>query len=206
MYDWNPPCDYFTSPQLTPYAPPPLSASSSSSSSMTASPRKGSIASLLNSINELQQLDQEEQSTNYLTHFTTAVDEPEPPTATHKKGLRLFSQHVCDILQQRGRVTYNELVEQLMDELEASSDPKNIRRRVYDALNVLMAIHFISKDKKEIHWIGDTLSVEEDLEREEQRYLELTHQIDVKRKEIQMEKVISIAALDLALTPFFLSV
>lgn len=36
----------------------------------------------------------------------------------------------------------------------ASYDQKNIRRRVYDALNVLMAMNIISKDKKEIRWIG----------------------------------------------------
>lgn len=33
-------------------------------------------------------------------------------------------------------------------------DQKNIRRRVYDALNVLMAMDIISKEKKEIHWLG----------------------------------------------------
>ncbi|RVX05040.1 Transcription factor-like protein DPB [Vitis vinifera] len=33
-------------------------------------------------------------------------------------------------------------------------DEKNIRRRVYDALNVLMAMDIISKDKKEIQWKG----------------------------------------------------
>lgn len=33
-------------------------------------------------------------------------------------------------------------------------DQKNIRRRVYDALNVLMAMNIISKEKKEIKWIG----------------------------------------------------
>ena len=35
-----------------------------------------------------------------------------------------------------------------------SYDQKNIRRRVYDALNVLMAMNIISKEKKEIKWIG----------------------------------------------------
>lgn len=33
-------------------------------------------------------------------------------------------------------------------------DMKNIRRRVYDALNVLMAMHIIEKEKKEIRWVG----------------------------------------------------
>lgn len=31
---------------------------------------------------------------------------------------------------------------------------KNIRRRVYDALNVLMAMSIIEKEKKEIRWVG----------------------------------------------------
>lgn len=31
---------------------------------------------------------------------------------------------------------------------------KNIRRRVYDALNVLMAMNIIEKEKKEIRWVG----------------------------------------------------
>ena len=35
-----------------------------------------------------------------------------------------------------------------------SNDDKNIRRRVYDALNVLMAMDIITKDKKEITWRG----------------------------------------------------
>ena len=41
-------------------------------------------------------------------------------------------------------------------------DHKNIRRRVYDALNVLMAMNIISKEKKDIRWIGlPTNSVQE---------------------------------------------
>ena len=36
----------------------------------------------------------------------------------------------------------------------AQFDEKNIRRRVYDALNVLMAMDIIAKEKKEIHWCG----------------------------------------------------
>ncbi|EDV19889.1 uncharacterized protein TRIADDRAFT_32839 [Trichoplax adhaerens] len=73
---------------------------------------------------------------------------------------------VCEKVQQKGTTTYNEVV---ADELvrEFSGDPdrgmpsndqtydqKNIRRRVYDALNVLMAMNIISKEKKEIKWIG----------------------------------------------------
>lgn len=41
----------------------------------------------------------------------------------------------------------------MLEHLQAY-DQKNIRRRVYDALNVLMAMNIISKEKKEIKWIG----------------------------------------------------
>ena len=33
-------------------------------------------------------------------------------------------------------------------------DQKNIRRRVYDAINVLMALGIIVKDKKDLCWVG----------------------------------------------------
>jgi hypothetical protein len=41
-----------------------------------------------------------------------------------------------------------------MQVLWQAYEQKNIRRRVYDALNVLMAMNIISKEKKEIRWIG----------------------------------------------------
>ncbi|KAH9734976.1 transcription factor-like protein DPB [Citrus sinensis] len=55
----------------------------------------------------------------------------------------------------------NELVAEFADPSNSLATPdqqqydeKNIRRRVYDALNVLMAMDIISKDKKEIQWKG----------------------------------------------------
>lgn len=43
-------------------------------------------------------------------------------------------------------------------------DEKNIRRRVYDALNVLMAMDIISKEKKDIFWRGLPSNSKEELE------------------------------------------
>jgi Transcription factor DP/E2F/DP family winged-helix DNA-binding domain len=42
----------------------------------------------------------------------------------------------------------------------AQVDDKNIRRRIYDALNVLMALDIISKEGKEIRWNGMDFSPE----------------------------------------------
>ncbi|XP_040440540.1 transcription factor Dp-1 isoform X3 [Falco naumanni] len=67
-------------------------------------------------------------------------------------------------------------------------DQKNIRRRVYDALNVLMAMNIISKEKKEIKWIGlPTNSAQEcqNLEVEKQRRLER-----IKQKQSQLQELI----------------
>ncbi|KAI9309349.1 E2F/DP family winged-helix DNA-binding domain-containing protein [Cunninghamella echinulata] len=74
------------------------------------------------------------------------------------KGLRHFSKQVCDKVKDHGVTTYDQVVQELSMDLSSASchfDQKNIRRRVYDALNVLMAIKIIEKDKKEIRWLGD---------------------------------------------------
>lgn len=42
-------------------------------------------------------------------------------------------------------------------------DEKNIRRRVYDALNVLMSMDVISRERKEIRWNGLPSSATEEL-------------------------------------------
>ncbi|KII73231.1 Transcription factor Dp-1 [Thelohanellus kitauei] len=78
------------------------------------------------------------------------------------KGLRHFSQKVMEKVKSQGKTTYNEVADDLVSEFGSktsdtdaqSYDHKNIRRRVYDALNVLMAMNIIHKEKKEISWVG----------------------------------------------------
>ena len=87
------------------------------------------------------------------------------------KGLRHFSMKVCEKVQAKGSTSYNEVADELVNELtdprctsptDQQYDQKNIRRRVYDALNVLMAMNIISKEKKEIRWLGlPTNSIQE---------------------------------------------
>lgn len=79
----------------------------------------------------------------------------------NNKGLRHFSLKVCQKVETKRTTSYNEVADELVGEIQANSEQvvtpveqKNIRRRVYDVLNVLMAMNIISKDKKEIHWIG----------------------------------------------------
>ncbi|PIA29156.1 hypothetical protein AQUCO_06200025v1 [Aquilegia coerulea] len=104
----------------------------------------------------------------------TAPTQPTPTFIVKKKraaggdkgrGLRQFSMRVCEKVQSKGRTTYNEVADELVAEFsdpcnnvltpsQQQDDEKNIRRRVYDAINVLMAMDIISKDRKEIQWKG----------------------------------------------------
>jgi hypothetical protein len=67
---------------------------------------------------------------------------------------------VCNKIESKKRTTYNEVADELVEELqnapgESAGDDKNIRRRVYDAFNVLLAVGIITKEgKKEILWRG----------------------------------------------------
>lgn len=115
-----------------------------------------------------------------------------PPEDNKTRGLRHFSLRVCKKVEQKQRTTYNEVADELVLELmanresddsdtdiqskdsynrgntgkksNASIDEKNIRRRVYDALNVLMAMDIISKNKKDIIWQGFPNQSNDDVE------------------------------------------
>eukprot|EP00094_Tigriopus_californicus_P011512 TCALIF_11117-PA protein Name:"Similar to TFDP2 Transcription factor Dp-2 (Homo sapiens)" AED:0.19 eAED:0.20 QI:0/0/0/1/0.5/0.66/3/0/320 len=108
--------------------------------------------------------------------FDAFSDAKRKKTEKGGKGLRHFSMKVCSSLvcekvQAKGTTSYNEVADELVAELtdprctsptDQQYDQKNIRRRVYDALNVLMAMNIISKEKKEIRWLGlPTNSVQE---------------------------------------------
>lgn len=98
--------------------------------------------------------------------------------STKRKGLRHFAVRVCKKVEEKQYTSYNEVADELVIEekrikeeevangtLTASVqkkiakggalvDEKNIRRRVYDSLNVLMAMGVIEKNKKVIRWKG----------------------------------------------------
>lgn len=71
-------------------------------------------------------------------------------------------------------------------------DQKNIRRRVYDALNVLMAMNIISKEKKEIKWLGlptNSLQEFQSLEAEKQRRLDRIKQKTQQLQELVLQQI-----------------
>ncbi|CAH0488073.1 unnamed protein product [Peronospora farinosa] len=86
------------------------------------------------------------------------------------KGLRHFSMKVCQKVEEKHVTSYNEVADELVREFvtmrpnDSVYDEKNIRRRVYDALNVLMAMDIISKERKEIRWKGLPANLQHDTE------------------------------------------
>lgn len=75
-------------------------------------------------------------------------------TLRSKNGLKILSWKVKEIVQRLGNSTYQEVADCLVNESEDfendKKDEKNIRRRVYDALNVLIAVGVIQKNGKKV--------------------------------------------------------
>eukprot|EP00850_Spirogloea_muscicola_P018637 SM000173S03006 [mRNA] locus=s173:165905:168120:+ [translate_table: standard] len=113
------------------------------------------------------------------------------------KGLRHFSMKVCEKVESKGRTTYNEVADELVAEFtgpdseilspDQQYDEKNIRRRVYDALNVLMAMDIIAKEKKEIHWKGLPSTTSSDTEQLKAEHLRTRHRLE--KKAVQLEEL-----------------
>jgi hypothetical protein len=120
----------------------------------------------------------------------------ESRSATPKpyKGLRHFSLMVCQKVQDKGVTSYNEVADELVQHViserrqvdpNTRCDEKNIRRRVYDALNVLMAMDIIQKDKKAISWRGLPTSAHADLDMLARERTHLQQNIQAKREQLR---------------------
>lgn len=110
------------------------------------------------------------------------------------KGLRHFSMMVCKKVEEKQETTYNEVADELVRtvmEVRRREDPngkfdeKNIRRRVYDSINVLLAMDIISKDKKQISWKGLPSTAHHDLQMLEREEEARKKQVQAKRKQLQ---------------------
>jgi hypothetical protein len=85
-------------------------------------------------------------------------EEPEQEARSYKVGLRYLSEKVMDIVVSQSQTSYREVAQQLVadhrkkedESKERCKEEQNIRRRVYDALNVLVAGGIILKAGKNI--------------------------------------------------------
>lgn len=120
-----------------------------------------------------------------------------------QSSLRYISSQVCKIVESKGITTYNEVANELVidamklfdgehcHEKKKKDHEKNIRRRVYDALNVLLATDIISKTKekdnreKTIHWKGYPTTVSSDLVTLEKEKETIYAEIEKKKRCLQ---------------------
>lgn len=75
-------------------------------------------------------------------------------------GLRIISRRVVEIINQRGETSFVDVADILVDDMKSrarfvkntslAKEEKNLKRRVYDALNVLIASNVIEKNKKRV--------------------------------------------------------
>eukprot|EP00300_Choanocystis_sp_HF-7_P029220 c35765_g1_i1.p1 GENE.c35765_g1_i1~~c35765_g1_i1.p1 ORF type:complete len:227 (+),score=47.33 c35765_g1_i1:168-848(+) len=98
---------------------------------------------------------------------------------------------VCDKVQSKRKTTYNEVSDELVRDFQQQPegsklmDEKNIRRRVYDALNVLIALDIITKDRKQIVWRGLPGKSVDEIAQLQQRRADLERSIKEKREKLR---------------------
>mmetsp|Transcript_12916 Transcript_12916/g.1976 ORF Transcript_12916/g.1976 Transcript_12916/m.1976 type:complete len:99 (-) Transcript_12916:277-573(-) len=79
-------------------------------------------------------------------------------TSRGSRGLKALSIRVRDIVKDKFQTSYKEVADIMIQELDIMSRPdpekneKNIRRRVYDALNVLIATGIVAKKSRYVYW------------------------------------------------------
>jgi len=95
---------------------------------------------------------------------------------------------VCEKVETKRETTYDEVAQELLREFQVDDpdiDDKNIRRRVYDALNVLMATGIITKSEKKIIWSGASDIASIDTQALEQEKLSTIEERNRKREELR---------------------
>jgi hypothetical protein len=97
-------------------------------------------------------------------------------------GLKEISNKVKKIIKDRRTTSYKEISDNIVQELDviSSQDSKNIRRRIYDALNVIKALGLFTnnpQDSKSIVWNSDVNQAEVNE--------------DIKQKITEEEKIIA---------------
>ncbi|VDL63784.1 unnamed protein product [Hymenolepis diminuta] len=116
-------------------------------------------------------------------------------TGLKTNGLRRYARCVCNKVKEKGITSYGEVADELVHEYAAEHPmipseqlhyiQKNIRRRVYDALNVLMALNVLQKEKKEIRWMGLPVNMIEECRRLEDEREKRQNSLRNKTAEIQ---------------------
>ncbi|TKR83200.1 hypothetical protein L596_016826 [Steinernema carpocapsae] len=119
-------------------------------------------------------------------------------TADESKGMKHFGAKVCEKVKAKQKTNYKEVADELVQEhvdglwstrMMSERKEKNIRRRVYDATNVLIAMNIIVKEKKELRWVGLPKTTAQKFQKiDEEKYKRLA---PIKQKTEQLHDLIN---------------
>lgn len=139
---------------------------------------------------------------NGLSH---CLDASSPDAGRSNKGLKFLSLRVKEIIDKKGYVSYKKMADELIRDLHLQETPergreeKNVLRRVYDALNVLIAVGVIKKSKKMYCWIGlsadnsfEALNERKDLiiQKQQENYIKLNNLRQLTTKFFALKELI----------------
>jgi Transcription factor DP/E2F/DP family winged-helix DNA-binding domain len=133
--------------------------------------------------------------------MVTEITSHGSPAATSTRGLRQMSIIICEKVKASGTTTCSEVADELLQKIkreqaerneDKTCDDKNIRRRLYDALNVLEAVNVIEKENKDITWKGmpeDDLAEYNRLAAEHEKRMKVIRQKDDELRERLVQHV-----------------
>ncbi|XP_028518226.1 transcription factor Dp-2 [Exaiptasia diaphana] len=127
---------------------------------------------------ELEQLFVQLQHFSFFFEFGVVFAQENLDTSTRSfTGLRTYGKLVCEILERKGTATFDEI----LDEIDNGTDKEKATRRIYDVLNVFQAMDIISRNGRNINWLG--YSQEEQQMKAEKEGLE--KKVEKKTKELE---------------------
>ena len=130
-------------------------------------------------------------------NWDSATPHPHPPRNKNLKfkqnlrntsfGLKEISKRVMEIIKQSGQTTYKAISDQIVNEINEKSlkDEKNIRRRIYDSLNVMKSMKLFNRDSKTKSIMWNYEKELDPLNENEDKNLKLSGEINKLKKEIK---------------------
>jgi transcription factor Dp-1 len=132
------------------------------------------------------------QATKYLTPSpmkTPYSEESELETPRSVRGLKHLTSLVKQLVCKHQPASFKHVALKLIDELIVTEGPdrvkeeKNVRRRVYDAINVLIAADVLERNGRNVSWKENWDHVETDLRKEEVE--KRIKRVEEKKKNLQ---------------------
>lgn len=138
----------------------------------------------------------ESQPKNNNTQTSSIKFIPKRNSRNHSFGLKEISNRVMDIIKQNGQTTYKDISDQIVNEINEKGlkEERNLRRRIYDSLNVMRNMNLFNQDKqsKTIMWnYAQEVDPLNEIENKNEKYDENTAESDniiELKKEIKLKK------------------